>query len=359
MRLLFVIDEINHGGAAKMIISVAAAMAEDYGHESVLHSYASAKAVQVIPDSVRFVPGTEYLRNRVLRHPAKIPSIRRVIKQIEPDVIVCFMPYPSILTILASIGLHQKIVACERGDPAVYGGFIKLLGHRIISTAAGGVFQLEGARRFYGEPFYSRTCVIPNAVTIQRAKRLPWSERNDEIAFVGRMLIPQKRQDLAISAFAAFKDDYPNMTLVLYGDGDDLDIVKQLVEDSGLEGRVRFAGQVSNIIDRLLESKLFVLASDYEGIPNALIEAMCVGLPCVATDCTPGGAAALIENGINGLLVSRGDSKAIEAACRRLLSNREFAEQLGTNAQESIYARLSKKRIYKEWNEYLVSILFA
>lgn len=355
MRLLFIRDFFDYGGASKMIINVAGAMSK-LGHDSYVFAYGSESCPIEIPDGVHFVKGSPYIDNRVLRHPAKIGEIRKKIKEVNPDLIVTFMPYPSILTMIAKIGLKKRIVISERGDPRIYGGFIKLLGHRIIGCADGAVFQTEGARDFYTGRLHARSVVIPNAITIRKSERRPWDQRENTIAFVGRFFNQQKRQDLMVEAFARLAPSYPELKLVFYGDGEDMGSIKALVKKYNLSDRVNFEGSVSPIEPYLKKAKMYVLTSDYEGIPNSLIEAMCVGLPCVATDCTPGGARLLIEDGINGVLIPRGKVDDIVKGCEKILGNPEKSEKMGIKAQE-ICEKYSPEAIYPRWNEYLMKIV--
>ena len=355
MKLLFIRDFFDYGGASKMIISVAEAMS-NIGHESYVYAYGSESCPLDIPNKVQYIKGSPYIRNRALRHLLKVGEIRKVIKYINPDLIVTFMPYPSILTMIAKLGLKKKIVISERGDPAIYGGFIKLFGHKIISRADGAVFQTEGARDFYSGRLHDRSVIIPNAITIRRSKRIPWNERENQIAFVGRFFNQQKRQDLMVKAFSKIAPEFPNLTLVFYGDGEDMDKIKRQVDEAQLSDKVIFAGSVSPIESFIKNAKMYVLSSDYEGIPNSLIEAMCVGLPCVATDCTPGGARLLIDNEKNGFLVPKGDAQAIADKCLKILADPESAELMGIMAQD-ICERLAPEVIYPRWNEYLSKIV--
>ncbi len=336
-----------------MIINVAEAMA-DRGHECVLYAYASpaSEVTYSNSDKVRFVDGTPYAKSRLFRHFLKIKEIRKTIKTVNPDLIVSFLPYPNILTILAKRGLGKKIVISERGDPAVYGGFIKLFGHGIMRRADGAVFQTEGARSFYRKKLYDKSVVIPNAITIEKAPRVSLENRRNEIACVGRFDIKQKRQDLAVEAFAVLAREYPDLQLVFYGDGPDMQNIQDMVQKRGLTERVRFAGKVSGIENYVKSARAYLLTSDYEGIPNSLIEAMCVGIPCVSTDCTPGGARLLIEHEKNGLLVSRGNVEELVQACKKILDNPEYGEELGERAQ-GVCDDFSPKIIYSKWEEYL------
>ncbi|MBQ0042782.1 MAG: glycosyltransferase, partial [Lachnospiraceae bacterium] len=93
-----------------------------------------------------------------------------------------------------------------------------------------------------------------------------------------------------------------------------------------------------------------------EGMPNALMEAMAMGMPCISTDCPCGGPAMLIENGVNGLLTSVGDSDEMARAIERVVTDEKFSKSLSINAikiRES--ARVDK--IYAMWKEYALQII--
>jgi glycosyltransferase involved in cell wall biosynthesis len=190
-------------------------------------------------------------------------------------------------------------------------------------------------------------------------KRTLSTDRNDEIAFVARFDIKQKRQDVMIDAFAIVTKQYPQLKLVFYGDGEpDIDIIKKSVVDYGLTDKVIFKGVVNDVIENIKNSKLYVLSSDYEGLPNSLIEAMVAGLTVVSTDCSPGGARELINNGQNGLITPCGDAEKLAKAIIYVLDNPEEAEQMGKEAQK--IANISNPNvIFSKWEKYIDSFLFT
>ena len=99
---------------------------------------------------------------------------------------------------------------------------------------------------------------------------------------------------------------------------------------------------------------MYVLSSDYEGIPNSLLEAMAMGMPVISTDCPIGGASMLIEHGVNGLLIPVGDSEKLHSAMHYFAKNPETAEQCAREAAK-IRKRLSVKQICDQWLEYIFS----
>ena len=115
-------------------------------------------------------------------------------------------------------------------------------------------------------------------------------------------------------------------------------------------------GYVSNMPEQLEKASMFVLSSNYEGMPNALMEAMAMGLPCISTDCPAGGSAFLIKDGENGLLVPVADKDSMIAAMQRILRDDSFAVSLGDNARKVI-DRLSPENIYSQWERFIMDVV--
>jgi len=118
---------------------------------------------------------------------------------------------------------------------------------------------------------------------------------------------------------------------------------------------VVFRGRTANAPEALRYARVAVLASDYEGMPNALMEALALGVPAVATDCSPGGARMLIENGYNGFLVPRGDYEQLAGCLLRLLAERVLAEQLAEHAL-LIRERYQPEAVLSQWEGYLQQV---
>ena len=108
---------------------------------------------------------------------------------------------------------------------------------------------------------------------------------------------------MPLDAFALIADKYPNLTLEFYGDGLFNKEIQSKINAMGLTERVHLHASRKEIFNCIRTARLFVLTSDYEGMPNALMEAMALGLPCISTDCRPGGARTLIKSGKTGIIV--------------------------------------------------------
>ena len=148
--------------------------------------------------------------------------------------------------------------------------------------------------------------------------------------------------------FSLIADEFPDYSLIIYGEGSLRKELESYVKEKNLQGRVFLPGAKDNIQERIKDASLFVLSSDYEGIPNALIEAMAIGLPCVSTDCSPGGAKELIESGENGLIVECENPKLLAAAVKSMMVEREESRRMGTQAR-LIRNRVDKHQIADSW----------
>ena len=151
-----------------------------------------------------------------------------------------------------------------------------------------------------------------------------------EIVSVGRLNIP-KNFPLLIRAFAKISEKHQDYILKIYGQGGLLESLKKLTRELGVEEKVEFPGYVNDIPKVLQKASLFVLSSHYEGMPNALAEAMSLGLPCISTDCPVGGPRFLINEEENGILVPVDDDDALADAIERVLNNEDLKEKLGKN----------------------------
>ena len=181
--------------------------------------------------------------------------------------------------------------------------------------------------------------VVPNGIDVQ-AFAVPRAPVPGRVLMLGR-LAPPKRQDLLLHAAAAVRGDVPGLEVHLAGEGPLRHELERLAGDLGVVGAVRFLGSRSDVAALLAEAACVVLASDYEGSPLALAEAMAAGAPVVVS--AVGGMPELVDDGASGLVVAPGSSEALAAALRTLLSDPELAERLGESARRRARERLSRE----------------
>ncbi|RKW56659.1 MAG: glycosyltransferase, partial [Lachnospiraceae bacterium] len=178
------------------------------------------------------------------------------------------------------------------------------------------------------------------------------SENCKGIVTFGR-LDKQKNHRLLIRAYAnLLKKDKELEELYIYGDGELRDELEKIIERKNLKNKVHLLGNVKDVAKILSSSKLFVLSSDFEGLPNVLMEAMACGTPVISTDCPCGGPRMLITNENEGILVGCNDSEGLEVAIKKLIYDKSALEEMSVATRNRAKSFESLK-ILKEWEEYL------
>lgn len=286
----------------------------------------------------------------------KIKTIRSVIKHILPDVSISFLLDSNIFNTIACLGLKTKSVICERNDPYKPHYYKLQIVKPLFRLSDGGVFQLKKVRDYYS-CIKNNCIVIPNPVMpLSEVLVPPFQQRKNLVVSVGRLDVYQKRQDVLIKAFAKFHGQFENYHLEIYGDGPDRTLLEEIVKQEKVERYVAFKGVTDKPLEVISCSKFYVLSSDFEGIPNSLIEAMSIGIPCISTDCRPGGAALLINHQINGLLVKCNNVDDLCNAMCYLASHPLESDEMGNNAKD-ITKLYSEEIISQMWSNYLNSLI--
>lgn len=155
-----------------------------------------------------------------------------------------------------------------------------------------------------------------------------------EITAMGR-LSEQKNFSLLINVAKIVHRDYPDVHFSIYGDGPLREELQKKITNDNLNGIVTLQGRTNNAQKVLNAADVFIMTSNYEGMPNALLEAMAVGLPCISTDC-PTGPAEIIDNGINGILVPVNNEAALTKAIEKYIEMGETIAEIGKAARKTV-----------------------
>lgn len=348
----------DNGGAITALISLA---------ENIISEY-DLKFIFLYEDTVDKTALSKYnyecilptfnlprIERKIRLYTTTLWKLNLLLKKERPDCVISFGSTSlTLVTILKAIRGYKTIFS-ERSDPNFCA---RSLSDRIryycYNFADCMVFQVPGVRDYFNEKIRSKSVIISNPVGIPNAQ---WKlEGTKDIVCVARMEMRQKRHDLLFQAFQKVCNSLPEIKLHLYGDGGDLQKTKDLAQEMGIAERVVFHGNVKNVKEQIGAYRVSVLTSDYEGMPNTLLEAMALGMPVVATDCSPGGAAYLIENEKNGMLVPRGDSDAIAAAIIRLLEDDVFSVRIGNAARERAKNQSYEKN-KEEWLKVIDEVI--
>lgn len=355
MRILFVASSMGYGGAER-VISLLSNELCSRGHEVGIYlTRVSDKCAYELDERIT-VYSEKTIRNTI----GVIKGIRNYVKRFSPDIVVPFMTFQCMFTTMALMFSKFPVVVCERNDPNTIDGkpapkYVFWVRDFLFSIAEGAVFQTPGARDMFSRSIIKKSKVIPNPIDSSVLPEPYEGKRDNRIVNVGRLSV-QKNQQMLISAFAEIKDEFPEVSVEIYGDGNKGAELEALSESLGVAERVHLMGNVTGVCDYIKNARAFAFTSNFEGMPNALAEAMAIGLPCVTTDCPPGGARMLVRDGENGLLVPCNDVEGFANALRSVLSDAQNAEKLGSNASK-IRGLLSVSKIVTEWEEYFSKII--
>ena len=356
IHVLIVAENLSYGGAQKMMTFLANNLDRAIFEVSVLNETSNIPPVRSFNDDVNMY-GHPPFTQRGIKRIKEILYLNKLIKKIKPDVLISFLDMPNFITTVSGMLTGVPVIISERGDPSQKRGKTYEFLWKFEKRVSGAVFQTEGAKKYYPEEIQKKSVVIANPVVpVELSREYSYSGEIKKIAYVGRFENVQKRQDIAIETIKKLKTKIPDIVLNFYGNGPDEDMIKTMAEEQGVLDNVVFHGKTSDVSEKLLDNDMFLLTSDYEGIPNTLIEAMAVGMPCVSTDCSPGGAALLLKNEVNGLLVPAGNSNAIVEAILKFSSDKDLTRKCGENAKK-IVDHFSPTEIIKQWNSYIISVV--
>ena len=221
--------------------------------------------------------------------------------------------------------------------------------------ASGFVFQTKDAAAFFSKRIQNKGVILKNPLNTDNIPERYTGERRKVVVGVGR-LYDQKNFPLLISAFSEFYKTHSEYKLVIFGEGHKRQELEDFANKMLPQGTWEMPGRSSNWQEQAKDAKMFVLSSDFEGMPNALIESMATGIPSISTDCPSGGSRELIEDGVNGILIPIKDKDAMVAAMCKLADDSEFAEKLSQNG-EKLKETLNSEVICKKWCDYLERII--
>lgn len=355
MKIVFLSYLHGFGGAERQNIMLANSMAER-GYDVTLISICADNNCYQLDERVQYIFLPDRKSNG-LRIITRYQDIKRKLKEIKPDITVNFWFQSAYLTAMMEKSITGKVIYSERGDPGdkEYSGIMGVVRKLTFPRIDGFVFQSKGAQSYFKNSVQSRSTIIPNPVFVKAKDYPEVKERRKAIVTVGR-LHPQKNQKLFIDSFALISNQIPDYILEIYGDGELRDDLQKQINDLGLSDRVFLKKTSTEIHSLIYNASLFVLSSDYEGLPNSLLEAMALGIPCVSTDCRPGGAREIIQDQINGEIVRCGMRDDLARAMLGIIKN---DNKMKLYSREGIVAagRFDAKNIYAEWETYFEHII--
>lgn len=355
MKIVFVTPGMTFGGAER-VISILANIWCDMGHDVSMFITATNRApVYKLNEKINVEYFADY-NEKGVSHFKLISSIRKFVNKEKADSVISFMNDVCAYTIVALMGTGIPVIYSERNDPnKTNQGKVEKLCRKIVEIGAKHiVFQTNGARSCYSKKVQKKSSIILNPVNLDKIPIRTKEKINySEIVTVAR-LEPQKNQELLIDAFSEVSKKHGDAVLKIFGEGSLKDKLQNRIDELGLQDKIYLMGAKQDVLEWIKESFCFVLSSDFEGLPNSLIEAMCIGMPCISTDCSPGGARELLGED-KGIVVPCGNKEELAEAIDLYLEKKEIAMQYGEAAYE-LREEIDCNVIAKKWMKLIEKI---
>lgn len=367
-KIIFCINSLDSGGAERVV--------------SILSNYFSEKndiyIITITNNEIKYNLNSKInvislanrknkIKSKIINKITLLPKfihrtikMRKILKKINGDIIISFLPEASFMSLIANKG-YTKIIVSDRNDPKIeYSNKIyNYFFHKLYPSADGFVFQTEDAKKYFEDNlinlYEKGKKIIFNPVNEKFLKTKKNLRMENTIVSVGR-LTEQKNFDLLIDSFYELNKKLPNYNLIIYGDGNLRKKLELKINTLGLKNKVELPGVISDVEDKISNSSLFVMTSNYEGMPNALIEAMCLGLPVISSDCPCGGPRMLINNGENGYLFEVGNKEELISKMYEVLSNKRINDKFRLNSKKVIDL-VHPDIISKKWEDFIEKMI--
>ncbi len=362
MRILHILPNFGPGGAERLVVNLM---------ETTNKERFEVAAVSLFPETgtilekeIREKGLKVYFLNKHLGpDPRMVYKLYRIFKEYKPNIlhthryVLRYALLPALLCRIP-VKIHTVHSIAEKEVDGI-GKVIHWFAFHLGGVVPVSISQqvANTVKDLYGKNIHTPVIYngIPTNHFVNNSHRLTQRiNKNLILIHIGRFATP-KNHHLLIESFSIAVKEHPNMELWLVGDGPLRPEIEKLVKEKELENKVKFLGVRSDILQLLSESDVFILPSDWEGVPLTVLEAMATGKPVIAT--TVGGVSELVEDGRTGILVPPKDPKALAQAILRLAKDPAMRESMGKEGQKRAIEKFDIKQTARQYEELYLKLL--
>lgn len=360
-NILIIHQNLENGGAEKQIVYLTNLLSQVYNvHLVILENKNIVHSVNKNVDFIHldYDESESFLKLGPIKSYKLIRNIcgdiKEIIKRKNIDLVIAYKDREVLFSYIVSCFVKVKVLVSQRGDYNNLPLYWQIILKYVYHHCNGVIFQLPSVQKFYSMSD-KNSKVIPNPSTLVFSDDIYGAYASKKILSAGRFQ-DRKRFDLLIKAFSIVNKKYPEYELFIYGDGNERKNLEALIDELKLSEKIHLPGFIKDVIRNNLDAEMFVFTSDSEGIPNILIEALSAGIPCIATDCLPGGADFLLNHGENGLLINRNSIDALVKSIYMYIENRQQALEYGKKGKRYM-ENFSEEIVNNKFLSYVNNIL--
>ena len=358
-KIVFHLNCLEQGGAERVVTNLANRFAKEGYQVIIATEWYGENEFQIDSDVRRVHVGLregDEKKHHLIQFLLRVKYLREFLKEEKPDILIPFARKALYRGLMAAYFMKIPVLISVRTDPAQHYIRIsdKVQMRLLLPRADGCVFQTQGAREFFAPRLQDNSRIILNPIH-EKYIGVPKPEKRTKTVVQSGRLVDFKYQPMLVRAFVKVHEKHPAYDLKIFG-GDSFDGTKEILEDLIRENKaqdyIHLMGASDSLEKDMADAALFAFTSEWEGLPNALMEAMALGLPIVATDCPCGGPRTIMTNEVDGLLIPIKDEQALVNGINRLIENPDLAERLGTEARK-IADRANGQAVYEQWRDYI------
>lgn len=340
------------GGGTERVISVLANEAVTRGMNVTIMMIGDDRVEYELDDRIDVVCVSKATGGSLSGRIKRLLSMRRLFKTNGGNVIAMGSS-AGIFTLIAALGLKNKVVVSERNDPGrlnhkPISSKMKKIREFLYGTATKVVLQTEDSKSYFGKKVVNRSVIIMNPLPDEVYSRRTECIREKTIIGSGRLTV-YKGYDLLINAFAKFSKNYPDYELKIFGKGELKEELQQQIDSLNINKKATLCGFSDDMYGELIKGGMYVSSSVSEGVSNALMEAVALGIPVIATDCPVGGSRMCIKDGVSGILIDVGDKDALVEAMSRIADDEALRDSLTSSAM----SESEKWTVESVWNRWM------